>query len=388
MGYSGRVADRGSRMPITVSVESARDAVRRAFAIATSGEELPETWLEVARRTFAMQSKTYTPALGAVLTARATTAAVDPLSIKQAFGPTTYSLRSVGHLVLVPLAQELGFSIRTTKREPLNNQPFFRYSHMSEMNRVAHPQEHLKFVQDVRRLRSTSQEEALKALAAYIRVGVADLTTRRKCVVTPGVLTPSGLVQAASSFMRDTHDRPKRAQAIAAAAFSAMYDDVRSRAINDPSRDVPGDVQAYVGTTVVLSVEVRAKRVSASDVEGFTANCRDAGVERAFMVVTSPDHQPLDRVTLEMRTLNDKGITLCILESIPELVTMMLTWSPLPLPQAIDAFAVGLLAQLREIEATQQSLARWAELASSTTPAELPIDMPLAGENPNQDRLV
>src|SRR5690554_4929746 len=82
-----------------------------------------------------MTAKTYVAALGTLLLAKAVDSQVDTLSIK-ANAARSYSMRTLGHTVLVPAARDLGFSIRATGREPLNNQPFFRYDHMSEIDRV------------------------------------------------------------------------------------------------------------------------------------------------------------------------------------------------------------------------------------------------------------
>jgi hypothetical protein len=103
---------------MTVSQTAARQRLDEAFAWASSDRPVPEAWTRFAEQTFQMTSKTYTPALGTVLLARATDDRIDPLSIKTEFGPNTYSLRTVGHEVLVPAARSLGFSIRNTGREP------------------------------------------------------------------------------------------------------------------------------------------------------------------------------------------------------------------------------------------------------------------------------
>jgi hypothetical protein len=120
---------------IRISQLAARQRLEEAFGWASSDRSVPPFWTAFARQTFQMASKTYTPALGTVLLARATDDRIDPLSIKAEYGRNTYSLRTLGHEVLVPAARELGFSIRNTGREPLNNQPFFRYDHMSVIDR-------------------------------------------------------------------------------------------------------------------------------------------------------------------------------------------------------------------------------------------------------------
>lgn len=96
-------------------------------------------WLAPIRLVWEFPTKTWVVALGTVLLAKSVDSTVDVGSIKSLNTPdgqNTFSLRTLGHGVLVPEAVRLGFSIRATCREPLNNQPFFRYSHMDEMDRV------------------------------------------------------------------------------------------------------------------------------------------------------------------------------------------------------------------------------------------------------------
>ena len=134
-------------MGIRISQAEARQRLEEAYEWALSDQPVPESWVSFAEWTFAMASKTYTPALGTVLLARATNDRADPLSIKAEYGDYTYSLRTLGHEVLVPAAQRHGFSIRNTGREPLNNQPFFRYDHMTTIERVRNKPAHDQFVE-------------------------------------------------------------------------------------------------------------------------------------------------------------------------------------------------------------------------------------------------
>jgi hypothetical protein len=225
---------------LTISQAAARQRLEEAYGWASSDRPVPEEWTQFARQTFRMAAKTYTPALGTMLVARATDARVDPLSIKAQFGPTTYSLRTLGHEVLVPAARELGFSIRNTGREPLNNQPFFRYDHMSTVNRVRNRDEYDRFVAGVARIGSADRDEALAALAAFLRVAIDVAKQLADYAVADDALTIPRVVAAVESFLGEGTDRPRRTQALIAAAFDVTHDVVRSRKINDPSRDYPG----------------------------------------------------------------------------------------------------------------------------------------------------
>jgi hypothetical protein len=346
---------------ITISQTAARQRLEEAFEWASSDRPVPQDWTQFAQQTFQMSSKTYTPALGTVLLARATDAHVDPLSIKTEYGPTTYSLRTVGHEVLVPAARRLGFSIRNTGREPLNNQPFFRYDHMSVIDRVRNRPEHDRFVAGVAKIGSADRDEALAALAAFLRVATRAAQQLDDYTVAEGTLTVQRVVTAVESFLREGVDRPRKTQALVAAAFDVTHDDVRSRKINDPSRDYPGDVQAFEGNEPILAAEAKAKSVRSTEVESFVSACRGAGIERAFMIVLGPA-QALPSKILRKKALDDVGVLLTVIEEVEDLLFDVFGWSDVALPVALRTFAVSVLTRLKEIEATDQSLAQWVTL--------------------------
>lgn len=80
-------------MGLTISQKAARERLDEAFLWASSDRHVPDSWIQFARQTFQMQSKTYTPALGTVLLARATDDRVDPLSIKTTYGPDMAAIK-------------------------------------------------------------------------------------------------------------------------------------------------------------------------------------------------------------------------------------------------------------------------------------------------------
>jgi hypothetical protein len=126
-----------------------------------------------------MSVKTYAPALGTVLLARATDARIDPFSIKAEYGENTYSLRTLCHEVLVPAAREFGFSIRSTGREPLNNEPFFRYAHMTQIDRVRDKLGFEQFMSGIAKVDELDQSQALGALAAFLRIAISTARQQR-----------------------------------------------------------------------------------------------------------------------------------------------------------------------------------------------------------------
>lgn len=349
-------------MGIKISQMAARERLDEAFAWAESAGSVPETWKEFAEQTFRMTSKTYTTALGTALLARATDASVDPLSIKEAYGPNTYSIRTLGHEVLVPAARRLGFSIRNTGREPLNNQPFFRYDHMTTIDRVRDRNAHAQFVAGVTKISRLDRNQALAALTAFLRVAIAEAQRIETFVIDREELTVQDVVAAVTVFLEERDDRPRRTQALAAAAFDVTHNDVRSRRLNDPSRDYPGDVQAFEDDRPILAAEVRAKNVPPTEVEGFVSACRSADIDRAFMIVLWPSHRPLPRERLCQSALDEYGVFLTIIEEVEDLLFDIFGWSDMSMNKALESFAKAVLDRLQEIEAKPETLSSWVAL--------------------------
>ncbi|RYJ30999.1 serine/threonine protein kinase [Streptomyces sp. L-9-10] len=160
-------------MGVKLDLDAARQILDDAYVQAVEATSLPDTWLNFSRSLRQEGApRTYTPALGTALLARACDVAVDPRSIKEAYSTRSYSARTLCHRVLVPAAAGLGFDLYTTGREPLNNQPFFRYSHYDEISRL--PPEHSmhfgRLNDALRVLEQHSPKECKLALMAFLKV--------------------------------------------------------------------------------------------------------------------------------------------------------------------------------------------------------------------------
>jgi hypothetical protein len=291
--------------------------------------------------------------------------ALIPLSIK-ATGERGYSLRTVGHSILVPAAQAMGFSIRTTGREPLNNQPFFRYDHMTRIGRVRNREQLDWFVEKLKAADSLTAVEAQLALAAFLRVAFRQAKARASVEIERAFMTISKVLAAVSTYLAsDVAERPKRLQAFVAAAYDMTHDDVRSRKINDPSCDYPGDVQAYFNDVPFLAVEVRGKPVPATELDAFIMTCAEVGITRVGLVVDAANHQPINRAQLHSCFLVAGSIHLSLYESAADLIEAALEWTDEPQDLAASRFVASALARLKEIEVADQALVDWQRLISA-----------------------
>lgn len=313
-----------------------------------------------------MSSKTYAVALGTALLARSVDSRVDPLSIKAQYSEFSYSMRTLGHSVLVPGAQRLGFSIRARGREPLNNQPFFRYDHMSLIDRVRNPGQHEAFVGQLGNLARANSEEARLALAAYLRVAYNYRQGMPAFEAPDHTLDLNAIFSSIGDYLKPgVPERPKRLQALAAAALDVTHGDVGTRKINDPSRDFPGDIQAYDDGKPFLAVEVRGKSVPAGEVLAFAHACARADIWTAAIVVDWRGHVPLDVPELCSQAFNETGVILSVFESFDALMNLIFAWPVNRRAVGIERFINSSFLRLEEIETSRASMAEWVELLRS-----------------------
>jgi hypothetical protein len=304
--------------------------------------------------------------LGTGLLARATDNHIDALSLKETSGDSAYSARGLCHNVLVPASVEFGFDIRTTGREPLNNQPFFRYDRVDAAERVRSPQHHEYLVECLQAANNLSTDEALAALAAYLRVCLqraASAVVDNVKGIAVGLRT---IIFATKTLLREDAEGGKRAQAVVAAVFDVVYghERVRSLLVNDPSRHYPGDVQVFDGDrNVILSAEVRAKPMPATEIEQFAHSLAEAGITRAMAVVLAAN-QPRIASELTERLAMDYGVLTTVIDNVDDLLLTAFTWSTRNLRDVLNEFPERVSERLRSIAVEKSTLERWSTLLS------------------------
>ena len=349
-------------MGLRIDKRRARQQLERALAMVQSGQELPAEWLERTETVAGFEEKTCLVALGTGLLATATDDTVDPLTLKSRAGNRAYSARGLAHDVLVPASVEFGFDLRTTGREPLNNQPFFHSDRVDAMPRVKHPGEIRQLVECLEAVHDLREEEAVEALAAFLRQRLAAAAAAAAVDfghMSSDLLKLSGACRA---FLAGPAESGKRAQALVAAAFDLVFEDVRTARVFDPSRRFPGDVQAFFRLEPVVAVEVRAKPVTYSDAVHFVTSAAAAGFPHAmiaaFASVDAETARRCDEGWIE------QGVLVSVQQDYPELLLDALAWSRKPLHQQLAAFPGVVLERLRLLEVKQASLVLWNELAA------------------------
>lgn len=349
-------------MRLNYGVAEAR--FRAALDLARSGRELPIEWLEHTRRIGESPSKTFVAMLGTALLAKATDASVDPFALKVRDYTNAYSARSLCKDVLVPAAVKAGISLGTTGREPLNNQPFFRYERVSQDMAVLGPaRPFLNYLLScLRELEELPEDASLLALAAFLRVRLQQPVALGPRQEGTPVIGLAGLVEVMAAFVARDPEGGRRGQAFVAACLDLVFPDVRTRRINDPSRHWPGDVVVFSIETITLASEVKQRPATDTEILQFVEGLGRRGVERALVVALDPKQPSLAIEDLRQVAWDRHQVHLMVFEDPRELLLAALTWSADSLRLTLSRFPSLVARRLEELEVSAGGIAEWSAI--------------------------
>ena len=351
-------------MGIKVDYGIAKTRLRDAVTWADSDRDVTAEWEERSILVGGAPAISYTPMLGTGLLARATDDRLDVLALKETSGPAAYSARGLCHSVLVPGSIEFKFDLRTKGREPLNNQPFFRYDRVDEIERIRFG-EALKYLTECLRLANgLGQDEALAALAAFIRVCIRRTETSPSTELPDIAAGLRAVLYAASTLLRES-EGGKRVQAVTAAVFDVVFgpDRILSNLVNDPSRGYPGDVLAFDANGVpIASAEVRTKTITVQEIEQFAGALTKSEISRGMIVALSPRQIRLETGRISASVARDFGVLLSVFDSIEELIVTAFAWSSRSLTELLLDFPSSVGHRLRAVDASATTIERWVSL--------------------------
>lgn len=359
-------------MSISVDQNRARQIFQDAIAYVDFGADLPEEWVT---RTVALgksPSKTFIAMLGTALLSRATNPSIDPLVLKASAEPSagmqSYSARAVATAVLAPMAVEHSIDIGTRGREPLNNQPFFRYDRVHHgMVVKGNARTYLaELIEALERVRELTGDELLPALAAFIAVRRSAV---RKPVARIAIANTAWslreFIKAVGTFVTSWPEDGKRGQALVAAALDLVFDRVVLGHVNDPSRHIPGDVFVFgqpEDSAQPIAVEVKQKVVLASDIKGWADALSRVGSRRGMYALLAPGQPDLDLQSLSRHILEERNVALVLFDSAETLLRQAMVWSKLDPSAFIGAFAMAMHQRLQEAGVTPETVEAWAQL--------------------------
>lgn len=328
--------------------------------------DIDEAWAKVLRPALELAettNRTFIAAIGTALLAKATDLEVDPRALKVKGGAAgSYSARSLAKDVLAPEAMILGVDLGVYGREPLNNQPFFRYDFISpDMDVKANARPALLAMCEVlkRVAAAESSADAEAGLRAFLSLrlnsrGAPDFTDN----AAPA--TPESLIERIEQFVLKDSEGGRRAQAVAIGLADLVFEpaNVRSGRVNDPDRRIPGDVGVLDGSRWARLIEVRDKPVMGHDVLFFARKVGRAGADRAVVLAVAANQQPLNAEDLSQMAARD-GVVVVIHVGWSSYVRQMLVEASMNLPSACQMAYRLIYARLIELEASSEGLNAW-----------------------------
>jgi hypothetical protein len=348
-------------MGITINRNAAEEVFQRALYLARRDAELPGEWIERTDRVAASGSKTLTPVLGTALLAKATDRHIDAFSLREGSGHKSYSARSVAKNVFVPRCQVADIDIRTTGAEPLNNQPFLRAARISlEMKVRRGTEADLAYLCEcLERADFLEGETAVAALAAFLRSRIKATGELEKVGIEGRPLSIALMVEATSAFVDENSEGGKVGQALAAAILDLVFNDVRTRKINDPSRGWTGDVGVFVDGQVSLSVEVKQRPFTESEVLQFIDRLGADGVPRGLVAALAQSGVQLDSDRLTENARSRFGISLDIVVGARRLLLDTIRYIVDDPNSTMELLPKLGLQRLKEIEASEEAQKAW-----------------------------
>lgn len=366
-------------MGINLASKDLERTLERAVRLAESDTPLPDEWTERTVYIAECPSQTYVAALGVALLAKATNPDVDALTVKASVSPNAYSMRGSAK-VLARRARDYGYHLGVTRPEPLNNQPWFGGDRIDRFTRLGAgvPPFHNAFVRYMRELNGYRREDALAALAAFVRERIRYTETHTTQEEDDAAQPESmlDLARALEAYIRERPERGRRGQALVAAVLDAGgIGSVTTGAVHHPRGN---DVQLLRDASVVLGLEAKQKPVDAGVALTFADELRRAGVDKGVLVALAPEQQPLDRPFLLAEAERRSGVTLTVIESVDELLSVVATWSPAPAREVLAAVPANFRLRLRELGVSEEGLAHWLDVEAGLE----------VGSTPLQDRLL
>ena len=356
-------------MGITIKRKDAEDIFLRALQLARSERALPKEWIDQTNNVAAAESKTFTAVLGTALLAKATDRHIHTLALREDAGHKGWSARSLAKEVLVPCCKRADIDIRTTGAEPLNNQPFLRANVVSpEMKVRPGTEADLEYLCQCLELADFLENEtALAAFAAFLRARIKASGGDKGVAIEGKPLAMARLVESTVAFVAAHIEGGKVGQALVAAILDLVFEDVRTRKVNDPGRKWPGDVGAFVAGKLSLSVEVKQRAFTETEVVQFVDRLATAKVSRGLVAALAQGSTLLATERLSVAALKKHGLLLDVVVGARRLLLDTIRY--------IDDTKLALLPtlglkRLKEIEASEKVQRAWVEATTEQQPAE------------------
>lgn len=342
--------------------------LEEAFLLASSKTALPAKWLQRAERLAESPSVAFIAAIGSVLLAKATDPRVDAFVIQEQEGSAgAFSLRGPAK-VLGLHRRAYGFDIGSTSdRDPINHGTLIgstRWDVALQRISSAHKPFFQVILQWLSDINALDKQQALEALAAYIRVRQA-ITPGASVAQLPSTLSQppalSDLVDVLEGFVSADPEGGARGMALTAAAFRAAGLDAGLPSRNDPRRiDIPITREG----ALVIAAEVKQEETTEAVADTLVRDASSHGACRALLAVLRPGIlTQFNQSAVIVRAERDHGVVLRITDGVRQLLHEALLAGPADLNAFCSALPRAFGEALREIRVDENSIDTWVAIA-------------------------
>jgi hypothetical protein len=274
--------------------------------------------------------------------------------------------------VLAARATHYGYHLGVTKKEPLNNQPWYGGSRIDRFTTVREDAKpfHRDLIRYLHDLNTVDSGEALTALAAFIRLRQTYTQMLEEEAAT--LTAPAGggleeLLEILEIFLRDDPEHGKRGQALAAAVLDFAHEEVHLAAINDPTGL---DVTVRRAGRPILGVEVKQKTADEGVALQLAKEARKAGARSALLLALAPGQRRLDRDVIRSTAVGAHGVVALTCETIEEFVADVLGYGGVDPDTFVNGMPSAYLKRMQEHEVSAAGQQYWADLCAglSTRP--------------------
>lgn len=359
-------------MTVTLRSEDLEQTLEDAFLLASSDAPLPERWLARARKLGESPSVAFIAAVGSVLLAKATDPRIDALIIQEREGSAgAFSLRGPARVLGVK-RRAYGYDIGSSSdRDPINHGTLIGSTRWDvALSRITarHKPFFQVILQWLRDINTLSREQALEALAAYLRERQA-VAAGAAIVPLPAALGEppplADLVDVLEGFVSANPEDGARGMALVAAAFRAAGFEARLPSRNDPRRI---DVPITRGGVLVIASEVKQEDTTEAVADTLARDAAASNTRRALLAVLRPGVLvQFDRASATQFAERDHGVVLRITDGVRQLLHEALIAGSAEVDVFCSVLPRAYAEALRDIRVAESSIDTWVAIAERWT---------------------
>jgi hypothetical protein len=349
------------------------EVLEQAFLLANSKSALPSKWLQRAERLADSPSVAFIAAVGSVLLAKATDPRIDAFVIQEREGSAgAFSLRGPAK-VLGLKRHAYGYDIGSSSdRDPINHGTLIgstRWDVALQRITARHKPFFQVILQWLSEVNSLDKQQALEALAAYVRVRQA-VAPGAALSQLPATLAEvpalSDLIEVLEGFVAADSEGGGRGMALAAAVFRAAGLEAGLPSRHDPRRI---DIPIKRDGRLIIACEVKQEETTEAVAVTLARDAASAGARRALLAVLRPGVLvTFNAPAVIQRAEHEHGVVLRLTDGVRQLVHEAVIAGPNDPDTLCSKLPHAFGDALREIRVKESSIETWVAIAKRWTP--------------------